>query len=161
MNLLDAELVGQDGTLEVGLGSQRLKLGPETLRRRPALRAYTGGRVIVGIRPEHLEDAQMAEGQRLRGDVLLREALGSELVLHLKVDAPPAMTDEVRELAEDTGGPARSDAARATLVGRISPRSRAREGERLELVVDSAELHFFDPHTGLGIYADEPKGASA
>jgi multiple sugar transport system ATP-binding protein len=162
MNLLDAELAGADGAMELQVGSRRLHLGAELVRRRPALRAYAGSRVVVGIRPEHIEDAEWAgdvpEGERLRGRLQLREALGSELVLHLEVDARPAITDEVRELAEDAGGSAR-DSETATLVGRVAPRSRVREGDIVEVAVETSELQFFDPRTGHGIYADEPKGA--
>jgi multiple sugar transport system ATP-binding protein len=89
---------------------------------------------------------------------VLREALGSELIVHIEVDAHAARTDEMRELAADTGGPSPGAQAGATIVGRFSARSTARERQEIEFAVDPAELHFFDPHTGLGIYADEPKG---
>jgi len=36
----------------------------------------------------------------------------------------------------------------------LDPRSGAREGERVELVVDTDRLHFFDPGSGRGIYGD-------
>jgi multiple sugar transport system ATP-binding protein len=161
MNLLEGELTGDgDGTMTVQLGPERLELTAETLRRRPALRRYAGNEVVLGIRPEHLEDAAFAaELPKLRGRVQLREALGSELVVHLNVDARPALTDEVRELAEDAGGTAhREHSEGATIVGRFSARSRVREGDSLDVAVDTSELHFFDPHTGLGIYADDDTG---
>jgi len=68
--------------------------------------------VIVGVRPEDIQDAALASDapadRRLRGRVLLTEALGSEIVVHLSVDAPPASAQEVEELATDAGGlPAR------------------------------------------------------
>jgi multiple sugar transport system ATP-binding protein len=161
MNLLDAQLAGDDGELALQVGSRRLRLDREILTRRPALRQFAGENVVLGIRPEHLEDAALTDARedaRLRGDVILREALGSELVVHLRTDARPAATDEVRELAEDAGSSAPAE-ANATLVGRFSPRSRVREGEPIELAVETSELHFFDPRTGLGIYADNGKGA--
>jgi multiple sugar transport system ATP-binding protein len=48
------------------------------------------------------------------------------------------------------------------MVGRFGARSRLREGEEVEVAVDSRSLHFFDPETGLGIYdqATTRKGAS-
>ena len=160
MNLLEAELAGDGGgAMTLQLGHERMELPAESVHRRPALRHYAGGPVVVGIRPEHLEDAAFAPGlPRLRGCVQLREALGSELVVHLGVDARPAMTEEVRELAEDAGATAPRGASGARIVGRFSPRSRAREGEPLDIAVDTAELHFFDPQTGLGIYADDDTG---
>ena len=64
--------------------------------------------MILGIRPEHLEDASLVpdtpSDRRLRGHVELREALGSELMVHFSVDgAQPPSAEEVRELESDTG----------------------------------------------------------
>jgi len=61
------------------------------------------------------------------------------------------MGDEARvdQLAEENT---------ATLVGRFGPRSRVREGDKVEVAVDTRALHFFDPETGLGIYEEEEKG---
>ena len=62
---------------------------------------------MVGIRPEHLEDASIAHedssDRRLTGQVELREALGSELMVHVAIEVPPALTEEVQEFAEDAG----------------------------------------------------------
>ena len=68
--------------------------GPtEALAARPRLRGFEGRQVIVGIRPEDMEDAATQattrEGRRvLRAEVDLREALGSEVLVHFTVDAP-------------------------------------------------------------------------
>jgi len=75
----------------------------ETLAQHPTLKAYEGREVVLGIRPEDLEDIALApeasEGHRLRGKVQLTEALGSEIMVHFSTDAKHAITDEVRELA--------------------------------------------------------------
>jgi multiple sugar transport system ATP-binding protein len=165
MNLLQAQLQRRDGDLVAQLGDQQLVLDPQLVTHRPALAAYAGREVVLGIRPEDLEEAGHAshalDGRLLRGRVVLREALGAELMIHLDVQAPPAITDEVRELAEDAGGPAPSeDHPHATVVGRFSARSQVRQGAAAEVAVDTANLHFFDPGTGLGIYADQAKGAT-
>ena len=167
MNVLEGRLESDNGTLAVVLGSQRLALPQELHAQRPALAAFAGRDVVVGIRPEHLEDAALAPDtpadQRLQGRVLLREALGSELVVHLTVDARPAMTEDVRELAEDTGAAelAQSE-TEATLVGRFGARARVRDGETTTIAVDTGALHFFDPASGLGIYSEAlaPSGAA-
>ncbi|MGZ4351921.1 MAG: ABC transporter ATP-binding protein [Gaiellaceae bacterium] len=166
MNVLEGRLESHNGSLAVVLGSQRLALPPELLSTRPALVAFAGRDVVVGIRPEHLEDAALAPDtpadQRLQGRVLLREALGSELVVHLAVDARPAMTDDVRELAEDTGAAELAQSAtEATLVGRFGARARVTDGETTTIAVDTGALHFFDPASGLGIYAEAPAPSGA
>ena len=103
MNLVEAKLERENGGLAAVLGNTRLTLDDENVSARPALRSFEGKPVVVGIRPEHLEDAAIAHDnpadRRLKGHVELREALGSELMVHLAIDAPPAMTQEVKELA--------------------------------------------------------------
>ena len=93
----------------------------------------------------------------------LTEALGSEIMVHFTIDARHAVTEEVRELAEDTGDdrvPTHADEM-ATLVGRFGARSRVRNGNDVDVAVDTRALHFFDPQTGLGIYdGGSTKGAS-
>jgi multiple sugar transport system ATP-binding protein len=95
--------------------------------------------------------------------VQLTEALGSEIMVHFTIDAKPAVTDEVLELAEDSGddrAPKPHD-TEAALVGRFGARSRVRSGGDVEVAVDTRALHFFDPQTGLGIYdGGSTKGAS-
>jgi multiple sugar transport system ATP-binding protein len=165
MNLLEARLERSGDDLVAVLGEQRVVLDRELLQQRPALAGYEGREVVLGIRPEDLEDAALVDGdsadRRLRGQVSLREALGSELMVHMTIDARPAVTDEVRELAEDVGAdtPMGED-PHAEIVGRFSSRSGVTQGGMAEAAIDTANLHFFDPQTGLGIYADQAKGAS-
>jgi multiple sugar transport system ATP-binding protein len=163
MNMLEGTLERSRGTLVANLGAQRLTLDDGLLSARPALAAHEGRRVVVGIRPEHLEDAAIARdapaGRRLKGTVQLREALGSEIMVHVGLDARAAVTDETRELAVDIGiDPTGKEDAQTVVVGRFSARSRVRTGEAVAVVVDTRELHFFDPQTGLGIYSEQTKG---
>jgi multiple sugar transport system ATP-binding protein len=171
MNMIEATLAQENGRHIAKLGSQSIVLDEETLAAHPALTTYAGRMVIVGIRPEHLEDAGLASetppDRRLRGTVSLKEALGSEIMVHFVIDATSASTDEVRELAEDTDAVAVrqliDETTPTTMVGRFSPRSRVREDEEAEVAVDTRSVHFFDPETGLGIYdqGTTTKGASA
>jgi multiple sugar transport system ATP-binding protein len=161
MNMLEAGVVRENGTLAAMLGESKLGLDDDTLTRRPALDAYDGRRVVLGIRPEDLDDAALANVDprpRLTGLVEMTEALGSEVLVHFTIAAPQAVTDDVRELAEDIGDDravgqlaAGLQPGEASLVGRFSPRTRVREGEAVEVVVDQRALHFFDPETGLAI----------
>jgi multiple sugar transport system ATP-binding protein len=156
MNMLEAALERANGGLTALAGEQRIALGDETLSVRPGLRTYEGRTVVLGIRPEDLEDAALAsdarEDQRVRGEVVLREALGSEVMVHFTVDAKPALTEDVRELARDVGEEVTEGETKTTMVGRFGARTRVREGQQAEVVVDTRALHFFDPENGAGIY---------
>jgi multiple sugar transport system ATP-binding protein len=158
MNVLEGELRRSNGGISMSLGDQVLELDAKVLDARPGLRAFEGKPVIIGIRPEDLEDATLAsdtaQGARFKGEVELTEALGSEVMVHFHVDARPAVTEETRELAQDRGDAteAPADGGGATLVGRFGARTRLRKGDAAEVAVDTRNLHFFDPESGLGIY---------
>jgi multiple sugar transport system ATP-binding protein len=170
MNMVEATLARANGGLVAEAGGQRIVLGEETVSARPALKNFEGRKVVLGIRPEDLEDAALAADvpadRRLRGKVELREALGSEIMVHFTIDAPPALTEDVRELAQDLGDEravqeaAEGTKQHTTMVGRFGARSNIRVGETAEVAVDTRSLHFFDPESGLGIYDTTPeKGA--
>jgi multiple sugar transport system ATP-binding protein len=169
MNMLEASLVRTNGGFAVEAGGQRIALDGDLVSARPALEKYAGRKIVLGIRPEDLEDAALATDvppdRRLRGRVELREALGSEMMVHFTIDAPPALTEDVRELAQDIGDEravqeASEGATQTTMVGRFGARSHVREGETAEVAVDTRSLHFFDPESGLGVYdTTEEKGA--
>jgi multiple sugar transport system ATP-binding protein len=170
MNLLEATLQpGEDGTLVVELGGTRLPVPAEIVAQRPALQAYSGRPIILGIRPEDLEDASLVadapQERRIRSTIDLREALGSDVLIHFTVDAAPATTDDVVELAVDAGHSGDEAAQhvaadRAHVIARLNPRTRAANGEPIELEVDTYRLHFFDPEEGSAIY-DEPPTTEA
>jgi multiple sugar transport system ATP-binding protein len=167
MNMFEATLARTNGGLAVEIGDQRLALGEEALSAHPGLKEFEGRTIVLGIRPEDVEDAalvsDMPADRRLRGTIELTEALGSEIVAHISIDAKPALTEDVRELAQDIGedlqDPAEAEAM-TTLVGRLNARSGLRQGDTAELAVDTRALHFFDLETGAGIYDDGTKGAS-
>jgi multiple sugar transport system ATP-binding protein len=166
MNMLDATIESANGGLAAKIGDQTISLGPEALQNHPALQGYVGKQVILGIRPEDLEDAALETGapaeRTLRGRLELKEALGSEIMAHFAIKGAHAETDETRELAKDAGAegaeqPIGVNEGEAVIVGRFGARSRIKQGDELSAVVDTRALHFFDPQTGNGIY-DSPKG---
>ncbi|MEZ5220501.1 MAG: sn-glycerol-3-phosphate ABC transporter ATP-binding protein UgpC [Ilumatobacteraceae bacterium] len=148
MNLFEAEVRVEGSQAEVVLGSHRLAVPAAVLDARPALRGYDGRTLIVGIRPEDVEDAshviEPADGRRLVANVWLVEALGSEMMVHFEIDA--------RRI--DSGDPDAADETMgsANAVGRVHPRSRARVREPLEMVVATENLHFFDLDSRLAIW---------
>jgi multiple sugar transport system ATP-binding protein len=161
MNLLEGKLDRSDGRFDVRIGSQTIALDAQGIEGRPALTAYEGREVILGIRPEDLNDAALTEAppdRHLKGKVELTEALGSEIMVHFSIDAKPAATEDMQELQRDIGDDREAgsvvgaESGGAVLVGRFNPRSRVLEGDMVDVAVDSRSLHFFDPGTGLGIY---------
>ncbi|HEY3921383.1 MAG TPA: sn-glycerol-3-phosphate ABC transporter ATP-binding protein UgpC [Gaiellaceae bacterium] len=162
MNMIEATLERSNGGYAAVVGEQRIGIDQEAIVSHPALAKFDGRNVVLGIRPEDLEDAALATSapadRRLHGKVELTEALGSEIMVHFSIDAKQAVTEDVRELAQDVGDEravaelAQGAGDSADLVGRFGARSRVKTGDTTEVVVDSRSLHFFDPETGLGIY---------
>jgi multiple sugar transport system ATP-binding protein len=169
MNLFEARLDERNGGLVAAIGDQFLRLDPDALAEPAALKGYAGRKVALGVRPEHLEDAAVATDappeRRLRADVKTIEALGSELIAHLEVVGRPVLTDEVKEVVADLDETAIADLeaevhdAKLPLVGRFDVASRARADQSIEVVVDTARVHFFDLDTGLAIGGHPVAGA--
>src|SRR5438552_330678 len=144
MNMIEATLSSANGSVMAKIGSQEIVL--DDASRRPALKRYDGRTVIVGIRPEDLEDASLTdadERHRLRGEIVLTEALGAELMAHFTIDAKPALTEDVKELAQDAGGDLAleqqdAEQGQATIVGRFGARSRIRQGQTADVAVDTS-----------------------
>jgi multiple sugar transport system ATP-binding protein len=150
MNLYDAALTlsGDGGTIEIG--SQRIALDPQSLKQRPALAGYNGKSIVVGIRPEHFEDATILPDapadRRIKAMVMLVEALGSELMVHMAIDARTVNSGDP-DAPQELPGEGASNA-----VARFSPRSRVMLGDDIEVVVASEYLHFFDAQTHKAIW---------
>ncbi|PRX92333.1 ABC transporter ATP-binding protein [Allonocardiopsis opalescens] len=170
MNLLQGSVSSADGAWWVTLGENRLRLPDEVLQARPGLRERAGAELIVGIRPEDMEDAELggaddADGgadRLLRSKADLVEALGSELLVHFGVAAPRVVTEDTKELASAAGAADLADIAttplggdtapESVLVARFSPRSAVREGAPVAVRVDTSRLHYFDLDGGAAIW---------
>jgi len=146
MNFLPGTL--EDGRLRTALGDVELP-GEVSAKVR---QAGAGRELIVGIRPEHFEDAALMDGHRGEGltfkatvDVL--ESLGADKYAYFRLEGARATAQELEELAADAGtgdAPGGSD----QVVARLDPASRAREGQQLELWFDPARLYLFNPKNG-------------
>jgi multiple sugar transport system ATP-binding protein len=158
MNLVQARLAERGAGLAVQVGEQEVAVPAEMLEERPGLRAYAGRTIGLGIRPEHLREANGDGRERLRGIVRATEALGSEFLVHLEVAAEPVLTEEVREVAGDVDAAAlprlESEAKerRTLLIARLETQRRPAIDEPIEVGVDTRRLHFFDLDNGIAIY---------
>jgi ABC-type sugar transport system ATPase subunit len=160
MNLLQGILGGgEDGDLELAVGKQKLRINRAVLNQRPALRGYLGKTVVVGIRPEDMEDASLvpdADGSQVESKADLVEAMGSDVLIHFVVDAPQVVTDDTKELARDVGTDVLGldQQPHTDLIARFSPRTRVRDGDTVTVHIATDRLHYFDPDTGLSIWGD-------
>ncbi len=148
MNLYDSVVTvdGDGGSLT--LGSQTLPLSAKSLEARPALRNYGGKEVIIGIRPEDFEDSELdTDGHpTIEAPVTLLEALGSEIMVHFRLDATTVDSGDP-DAVEEQGG----DSA-ANAVGRFNPRSSVRPGQTATISVAAENIHFFDATTREAIW---------
>jgi multiple sugar transport system ATP-binding protein len=159
MNLVTAKLTKDNGTMRAEFAGTSVTVDEETMGKRRGLEGYAGREVILGIRPEDLEDASVAadapDDRRLKVRADVREDMGAEAYIHFTVDSPPVVTEDVKELASDVGEEdlrEQAEEGKTRFIARVSGRAEAKEGEQVELVVDTRGLHFFDPETGDGIY---------
>jgi len=144
MNLYEAS-ISPDG--EVVLGSQRLVLPSLPT----ALAAYSGRKVIAGFRPEDLSLSDADSGASLVTEVRVVEALGSESHVFFTIDAATAGAGALVAAAGETQTGLLGDGGTHNGVARVDPRSAVKAGDRVTFGVDTTQLHFFDPDTGIAI----------
>jgi len=161
MNFLPAAL--EEGAFRTGLGDLPLT---DELRR--TLEAADAPRnLIVGIRPEHFEDAALLEEhQRSRGAVFsaevdVLESMGSDKFAYFSVEGEQAMSDDLADLAADAGTADVPGGDASTLVTRLSATSSASEGQRLEVWVDTTKIQVFDPASGRNLRTAAPSPVAA
>ena len=139
-------MTGIEDGFELHIGGQRLRLPNDFVSGRSGLGNYVGKSVIFGVRPEDFEDATTADDKlelQAKGEVELVESLGSEIIAHFD--------DDQTRLA-DVDPDAESDLSNnVPTVGRFDPRSSARIGDEIEVVLDVQRLHFFDVETQISI----------
>jgi ABC-type sugar transport system ATPase subunit len=165
MNLLQGELSGTEDDLRLEIAGQELRVGDGVLEQRPALRDYIGRSLVVGIRPEDMEDAELSEttdGNRFTSTAELVEAMGSDVLVHFGVEASTVVTEDTKELARDAGTDVLGtlETPHTTVVARFSPRTRVKVGDTVDVHVDTTRLHFFDLETSQSVWgsasAEEP-----
>jgi multiple sugar transport system ATP-binding protein len=155
MNLIGVDLALSNDNVVAKFGDNALEVDERVLLKRPGLVAFEGKRIILGVRPEDLEDAAFSgeapAGRLLSAQVDIREDMGSEVYLHFGVagkavrgaDVRAAVGEEAAEVAEAKGN---------VWVARVDRDTHAQEEGKVELVVDTTRIHFFDPETGDAIY---------
>jgi multiple sugar transport system ATP-binding protein len=156
MNFALARLERDNGPAVTFAGC-RLPVPTRVIEAKRGLSGYFGREVILGIRPSDFEDASLGDASWARLPVTagVTEELGTEIHVIFTIDAPPV---EHRSAISTTTEDAEQDETVAALAGgkslwtaRVSSRSGARSGHEVELAVDTARMHFFDPASGKAI----------
>ena len=157
MNLFQASVERSADGFQLAVGERRIRIDEQEATQHPGLAGRAGGRVVAGVRPERLGAAGTAVDRRLRGTVLLCEALGSDSLAYVAVEGASALSDAQAALANDVEDAveheelAGDETRAANVVARLDPRVQIGVGETLELEVYPGALYFFDPETGEGL----------
>jgi multiple sugar transport system ATP-binding protein len=150
MNFLPGRLEGD--VVKMPFGDAPL---PEKLRARLQRQGGQGAQdVIVGIRPEHFEDAAVEQDEhpdrmKFRTKVDVVESMGSEIYIYFDVEAGEMESAELNELAADSGMedlPSHGEGQQ--IVARLSAESKASPGGEVELTVDTSQLKLFAADSG-------------
>jgi multiple sugar transport system ATP-binding protein len=112
--------------------------------------------IIVGVRPEDFEDARLApanhpEGVQFDAPIELVESMGSEIYAYFSFQGGEVSSDELAELARDSGIAETPSGGSGRAVARLNPESEVREGETAKLWFDAAKLHLFDAADGASL----------
>jgi len=119
MNFMSARIVGEDSKLYVDADSFRLLIPAE---KHSFLQSKTDREVILGIRPEHLQDVNFPDDSKttdsFKAVVEVVETLGAEVQLDVSSGAH-------------------------NLVARVDPRTTAKRHQEIELAVNMDKIHIF------------------
>ncbi|WP_119726780.1 ABC transporter ATP-binding protein [Thermomonospora amylolytica] len=147
---------------ELTIDGIRTPLGMIPLGSRMPRNALEPRRVIVGVRPEAFEDAELVRGQEpgafYTGTVDILESLGAEKIAFFDLGAAEtARSEHLEALSRDRG--TQDMAESVQLAARIDPRSAAAEGRPLKVWFSPESLHLFDPDSGASL-TERPDRAS-
>ena len=96
---------------------------PENKAKALIVVGYDGKTVVLGIRPEHVSDEQMAIASHpesvIEGDITVYELLGAEVYLYFDIEG-------------------------FHLTARVNPRTTARTGDKVKFALDMEKIHEFD-----------------
>jgi multiple sugar transport system ATP-binding protein len=157
MNFLHASVA--DGRLRTALGD--LPIGSRVR----SLLSDAPENLIIGIRPEHFEDAALiddetrAKGAEFEAPVELVESMGSDKYVYFTIEGEKATSAELEELAADAGASDLPSGGGANLVTRLSAESAVKEGESWRVWVNLEKIHLFDPSNGRNLTLHEGRAA--
>jgi multiple sugar transport system ATP-binding protein len=151
MNVVEGSLEQSDGGAVCRIGVYAMPLPDAFLAPRPALARAIGRTVAVGVRPEAIVTAD-GDATGIAGTVVVAEALGSEVLAHVEIDATPVLRDEVREgLSDQLAAIGEREQGQTTVVARLPADTRLRRGDSVALSFEPEKVHFFGLDDGCAL----------
>jgi len=163
MNLTYGRIEGSGDDVYAVLPNARLKIDKRAIDEHPGLENYAGQEIVIGLRPHNMEAAAVAgpdPDRMMQAQVEVTEMLGADTYIHFTVDQSPVITPDIEELLADTGRDASSLGHTTNFIARVSPDISISRGDTVDLVVDTAKLHFFDQTTGHRVGSQQPAAAA-
>ena len=125
MNLINAKVVQSGEDVVLMFGGNTVKL-PEGKAQKLIEAGYVDTTVIMGIRPEDLNDSEVIINANpdcvIEATIRVYELLGAEVYLYFDIDE-------------------------VNCTARVNPRTTARPGDTIKLGIDMTKLHIFDKDT--------------
>jgi multiple sugar transport system ATP-binding protein len=154
MNFIQARLERENSAFAATFGRTRIPLSREVVGESEDLKAYANKEVVLGIRPEHIEDARLAEDtaganapNTIEVEPQVIESMGSEKYVYFGVPKSQAVhLDSIEEMMSAEGSGSAEDSGEL-MVARVSVESTARLGEKMRLALDASKIRLFDPYT--------------
>lgn len=160
MNFIKARLERTDDSYSAVFGGTRISLPGERMNGSEEAGKYAGQEIVLGIRPEHIEDANVVErssgpGSYMEIEPQVIESMGSEKYVYFGVpEEAEAHLQSIEEMTLDAD-PGGEDGALAgfeeLMVARVSSASSAKVGQKIRLAIDTSKMHIFDPQTEAAI----------
>ena len=149
MNFVYANVGVNKSSIQLNFGNDQIEYKGEKLGE---LRSFENKEIVMGIRPEAIEDGNYANAsefsESIKVSVSLLEQLGSDSYIHFYKDIKPVQTEAIEEILADEGEDITVLGDNTKFIARINPNSTVVEGKEIELKIDPSKLHFFDPETG-------------
>jgi multiple sugar transport system ATP-binding protein len=145
----------------------RIKLPFAEVPLPPALRqaaASADGELIAGVRPEQFYDPEIetaTSGTEFDVPVELVESLGAEVYVHFSIGSVGAQSEELAELAADSGAADVPSAGEGIAVARLEPATKARAGQNHRLGLHPESIHIFDARSGRNLALSDRGGTNA
>jgi len=98
-------------------------------------------------------------GVTFKAKIDLIESLGAEEYVYFEVEGTEVQSEELSELAADSGAQEVPGSGDGQVVARLDPESNVQRGQEVDLWVDTTKLHFFHPDGGRNLALDEAQEA--